>query len=82
MTTASSKSLQDVLQPELDKIKKESFTEGYQATNEEAMGLLLAHFFEWDGLGILRSAECALEDANFHTESGIVADLAKAVEEL
>lgn len=60
----------------LGRIKAESFTAGYKATDAEAMGLLIASYFEWNGVAILRTAEAALEDANFHTESGIVSELA------
>jgi hypothetical protein len=73
---------QAAIQPVLDQIKKDAFVEGYQATNEEAMGLLVAKFFEWDGVPIMRTAEYALEDANFHTESGQLADMAERAESL
>jgi hypothetical protein len=33
------------------------------------MGLLISHYFEWDGLKILKALYNALEDANFHTEN-------------
>lgn len=54
----------------LEEIKRESFVAGYNATDEEAMGLLLSRFFEWDGFAIMDAAAYALEDANFHTEAG------------
>ncbi len=53
----------------LEAIKKESFVSGYIATDEEAMGLLVSKYFEWDGLKILKTTYNALEDANFHTEN-------------
>jgi hypothetical protein len=53
----------------LNAIKKESFVAGYEATDFEAMGLLVSKYFEWDGLEILESTYCALEDANFHREN-------------
>lgn len=53
----------------LDTIKKESFVKGYEATDEEAMGLLLSKYFEYAGVAILESAMHGLEDANFHKES-------------
>lgn len=52
--------------------KEESFIPGYEASDEEACGLVIAHHFEWDGLAILKTAMWALEDANFHTESGLI----------
>jgi len=64
----------------LEEIKATYFIPEYQASDEEAMGLLLSQFFEWDGLAILRTAKWALEDANFHRESAKVAELVEALE--
>lgn len=61
-------------------IKENSFVKDYKATDPEALGLLIARFFHWDGLSILRAAQYALEDANFHGESAKVSDMADAVE--
>lgn len=69
------KELQDAVQVVLDHIKRTSFVKDYTATNEEAMGLLVSKFFEWDGVAILKSASYALEDANFHTESAVIDEL-------
>ena len=59
----------DLVKQVLEGIKKESFIEGYQATDEETMGLLISKYFEWNGLKILKATYNALEDANFHTEN-------------
>jgi len=52
-----------------------------QAAEEQGLGLLIAHYFEWDGLAILKTFFYALEDANFHKESktiqGMINDLEK-----
>lgn len=61
------------------KIKKDSFVPGYKASDEEAMGLLLSKYFEWDGLAILKAASDALEDANFHSENEVVLKLIEKV---
>ena len=61
-------------------VKQASFVRGYKATDAEALGLLIARFFKWDGLAILRAAQYALEDANFHAESAKVAAMADEVE--
>lgn len=53
----------------LNTIKKECFVKGYEATDEEAMGLLLSKYFDYSGVPILESAMRGLEDANFHKES-------------
>lgn len=50
-------------------IKQKSFVQDYNATDEEAMGILLAKFFDYDGVAILEVAVHALEEANFTTES-------------
>jgi hypothetical protein len=60
----------------LRRIKRTHFTPGCQATDEQAFGLLLAAYATHDGLFILRAAQYALEDANFHAESGEVAAMA------
>lgn len=48
---------------------KTSFVKEYQdkATDEEALGLVIADYFKWNGLAILKTLYNALEDANFHT---------------
>lgn len=61
----------------LKNIKAKSFVKGYEASDEEAMALLVSKFFEWNGDAILKTASLALEDANFHKESGIVEALIK-----
>jgi hypothetical protein len=68
-----------VVQTLVDTIKRESFTEGYKATDAEAFGLLMARYFDWDAR-ILQAAASALEDANFHTQSGEVTAMYKAIE--
>ena len=61
----------------LKEIKSKSFVKGYEASDEEAMGLLVSKYFEWNGDAILKTASLALEDANFHNESAIVEALIK-----
>lgn len=61
---------EDQIRSILAGIKQESFVEGYNATDQEAMGLLISRFFGWNGEAIMDTAAYALEDANFHTESG------------
>jgi hypothetical protein len=64
----------------LGQIKRTHWVSGYKATDAEALGILLAHYAEWNGLVILKAAESALEDANFHTEAGLVAEMAAKYE--
>jgi hypothetical protein len=62
----------------LDDVKRDS--SGYTVSDEEAMGLLISNFFEWDGLAILKTTYSALEDANFHTENETIKMLIEKVE--
>lgn len=48
-----------------------------QKTEADCAGVLLAKYFKWDGLAILKAYYVALEDANFHQEASIVEALMK-----
>lgn len=61
----------------LQEVKEKSFVKGYKATDEEAMGLLISKYFEWDGTAIMKVAVNALEDANFRTEAEVINNLIK-----
>lgn len=52
----------------IEEQKQESFTDPTTATDEEALGILIAHHFEWGGISILKVAISALEDGNYNTE--------------
>ena len=54
--------------------KQRTFVKPEEASDEDALGILIAHNFEWDGLAILRTFFYALEDANFHSEAEQVAN--------
>ncbi len=58
--------IQNQLGPLIQDIKESCYVAGYNPTDAEVMGLLVAKFFKWDGLAIAESAGYALEDANFH----------------
>lgn len=62
--------MHDQVKTILAHIKKESFVEGYNASDAEAMGLLMSRHFGWDGRPIIDAAAYGLEDSNFHTEAG------------
>lgn len=54
-----------------------------QVTDAQAMGILMAQYFEWDGLQILKATYEGLEDSNFHTENETINNLInKAVQSL
>lgn len=55
--------------------KRLAFSDGYEATDEEALGLLISQYFEWDGISILKTLGYALEDANFHSEHSKVNEM-------
>lgn len=76
-TTTARTGLTAVVQTLVDTIKRESFAPGYRANDAEAFGLLMAKYFRHDAR-ILDAAAKALEDANFHTESGQLAEMYQA----
>jgi len=39
----------------------------------EGLGIRISEWNTWNGLPIMKIARAALEDANFHTEAGIIA---------
>lgn len=65
----------------IEQRKQESFTDPSQASDEEALGILVSSYFEWDGLAIMRTFGEALTDANFHSEAEKVAAIQAAVAE-
>ena len=79
-TTATEHHFAAAVRAEVDRVRAESFVPGYAATDPEALGVALAHYFQWDGLALLRTAQYALEDANYHTESALVGRMAEHVE--
>ena len=58
--------IQNQLYHLMQDIKESCYVAGYNPTDAEVMGLLVAKFFKWDGLAIAESAGHALEDSNFH----------------
>lgn len=72
-----SEEVQAALRPLVERMKKETFVPGYNATDAEALGVAVSKFFKWDGFEVLRTAQAALEDANFHAESAAVGKMAE-----
>ena len=62
------------LQPLINKMRGVAFTPEYQdkASDAEVLGLIIARYWEWDGLQILETSKEALEDANFHTAASVI----------
>ncbi len=50
--------------------------ENIEITAEDALGRLVAKYVKWNGLGILRVAASALEDANLRAECEVVERMA------
>lgn len=73
--------VQEAMKEMITKIRRTSFVQGYHATDEEVMGMVLSKYFEWDGQAILKSAMFATEDANFHQESAVIAGMVEKLEE-
>lgn len=57
--------------------KRQGYTSGSFPTDAKALGMLVAAYFRYDGPAILRTAEAALEDANFNAEAAKVAEMAE-----
>ena len=73
--------VQEAVKPLLEQVKRVSFVDGYKATDDEAMGIMMSKFFEWDGLQIMRAFYHALEDANYHTENLTIERMITRLEE-
>jgi|TARA_R110000787_G_scaffold40146_1_gene99978 hypothetical protein len=52
--------------------KKISFVDDYDASDAEALGLLISQYFEYDGEEIFSTLLFAMEDANFHEFNAII----------
>ena len=64
----------------LIKIKKQiAFVKGYEATDAEALGILISQYFEWNGIEILETCKWALEDANFHKETDKIEEIIDSI---
>ncbi len=66
----------------IDAQKQKSFVPEYRdkATDEEALGLMISKYFEWDGLAVLKVTYAGLEDSNFHTENQTIEGMIKTLE--
>jgi len=49
----------------LEAIKQNSFTKGYRASDEQALGLVVSKFCNWNAGQILAVTSEALEDSNY-----------------
>jgi hypothetical protein len=63
----------------LEQVKKTAYVEGYEATDEEALGIVISKYFEWNGKKVLQASFFALEDANYHREAKSVEEMIEAL---
>lgn len=66
-----SKDVREILKPLIERGRKEIFSPLYQAeqSDEKILGIIIAKYFQWDGVAILETAKAGLEDANFHEDA-------------
>lgn len=72
--------MSEMLKYLIEKRKKESFVDGYEATDEEALGVIIASYFDHTGIDILKTLSYALEDANFHSENSVIREMIEDLE--
>lgn len=55
----------------IEATKKVSYVKEYQnqATDAEALGVMISKYFHWSGVDVMKTFYSALEDSNFHTEA-------------
>lgn len=70
----------DVLRVLIEEQKQRSFRPEHVASarDEDALGILVAHWAGWDGERIAQAFLAALEDANYHDLRAQVVELARA----
>lgn len=59
---------------------KTAFVSGYQASDEEVLGMILSQYFKWSGLSVLKACYYGLEDSNFHTENEEILKMIEKIE--
>jgi hypothetical protein len=71
---AQSERERELLNEVVEMIRRGSFVPEYQdkATREECLGIALSHYFEWNGMRILKTACEGLEDANYSSEASVL----------
>ena len=60
--------------------KEMSFVNPQQATDAEAIGLLVSHHFMFSGVEALRVCSAALEDSNFHSTNDEILEIIEKLE--
>ena len=60
--------------------KTTAFVEGYDASDAETLGLLIARHFKWDGERIYQTMFNAFQDANYHAINREMSELWKRMD--
>lgn len=60
------KAIKDELSNLIERTKKLAFTHPWDAKDEDAMGIMISQYFEWDQTSIIKTALHSFKDANFH----------------
>ncbi len=56
--------VQALMSQAVELVRTHSFVDGYQASNEKCVGLVLSKYLQWDS-SIITACKEALQDANF-----------------
>lgn len=70
-------SIKEKLKQLISEQKKQSFTNPQEATDNEALGIMISQYFNWDGEQIFKASYNAFEDSNFHSLNEKFEDLWK-----
>ena len=61
----------------IEEQKKQSFTDPSQATDCDALGIMISQYLEWNGDQIFKVSYNAFEDSNYHSFNNKFEDLFK-----
>jgi len=59
--------VKDLMPYVIQLVKEKAFINPDQATDADALGIIVAKYLKWDGADIIETMFSALEDANYHT---------------
>lgn len=60
--------------------KSTAFVKGYEASDAETLGILIANHFQWDGERIFQTMFNAFQDANYHSFNREMSELWKKMD--
>ena len=59
--------IEDKLKKLIEEQKEKSFTDPSQASDCDALGIMISQYLKWDGNEIFKTCYNAFEDANYHS---------------